>query len=83
MKSDHIAGAEPPAPATAKPHPFENYYHEKEVAEARGVTTRQMERRAGKGPPWLKIGRDVHYPIAGWRQYLRDQERHPLRRRAG
>jgi hypothetical protein len=86
VKSDHVAGAEPAeagAPAAAKPHPFEAYYHEKEVAEARGVTTRalQAERQAGKGPPWLKFGKRVYYPISGWQQYLIEQQ--AIRRRAG
>jgi hypothetical protein len=71
--------------STAKPGPFDGHWHQNQMANERNVTTRalQMERRAGKGPPWLRVGRNVYYPIAGWQQWLREQERHPPRRRAG
>jgi hypothetical protein len=73
----------PGAPVAGKPAAFENCFSDPELAHMRGVTTRTQsrERRLGIGPPFLRDGRRVWYPIPGWHQYLADQGRQT--RRAG
>ena len=54
----------------------EGYMTEKEYAELRGVCVRtiQRERIAGKGAPFIKLGRFVCYRRASVDRWLLDQE---------
>ena len=39
----------------------------------------QSDRLLGNGPPWLRMGRTVLYPIEGFRAWLKANERQPVR----
>jgi hypothetical protein len=56
---------------------------ESEMAEERDLTTRALreERRRRRGPPFIKIGRRVFYPIEGWHAWLRARVQQPVRER--
>jgi hypothetical protein len=60
---------------------FDGYIDEEEMAKQRDVSVRtlQLERQRGDGPPWVKVGRDVYYPIDGFRDWLKSIERRPVR----
>jgi hypothetical protein len=76
------AAAVPQAPGHLKPHPLDGYFTEDEMREARDNKSRramQIERQRGLGPPWVKVGRRILYPIAGWRRYLIEREHNPVR----
>lgn len=62
---------------------LEGYVSECEMAQARGVGTRALraERQRGDGPAWLKINRAIFYPEAGFREWLKAIEQHPVRGR--
>lgn len=57
------------------------YAPEDEIAVARGVGKRTLraERQRGDGPPFVKMGKQVLYPIEGFREWLKARERHPVR----
>jgi hypothetical protein len=57
------------------------YAPEDEIAKARGVGKRTLraERQRGMGPPFVKIGKQILYPIEGFRDWLKANERHPVR----
>jgi hypothetical protein len=57
------------------------YAPEDEIAKARGVGKRTLraERQRGMGPPFVKIGKQILYPIEGFRNWLKANERHPVR----
>jgi len=57
------------------------YAPEDEIAEARGVGKRTLraERQRGDGPPYVKMGKLTLYPIEGFRDWLKSNERHPVR----
>jgi hypothetical protein len=57
------------------------YAPEDEIAEARGVGKRTLraERQRGDGPPFVKMGKQVLYPIEGFRNWLKANERQPVR----
>jgi hypothetical protein len=57
------------------------YAPEDEIAEARGVGKRTLraERQRGDGPPFVKMGKQILYPIEGFRAWLKANERHPVR----
>jgi hypothetical protein len=71
--------AEPEAPRNL----LRGYCTENAMAEARGVAKRTLraERLRGNGPPWIKIGRDIYYSEAGFREWLKAIERRPARGR--
>jgi hypothetical protein len=60
------------------------YMVEPEMAEARHKKPRtlRLERQRGDGPPWVRDGRTILYPIDGFREWLKARERHPVRERA-
>jgi hypothetical protein len=62
----------------------EGYLKEAEMAEEREKSPRTLraERQRGGGPPWVRDGRDVLYPIEGYRTWLKANERRPVRDRA-
>ena len=57
------------------------YAPEDQIAEVRGVGKRTLraERQRGMGPPFVKIGKQILYPIEGFRDWLKANERHPVR----
>jgi hypothetical protein len=56
---------------------------EEEMAEARGIAIRTLraERQRGDGPPWVKITKQVFYPVEGFRAWLKAIEQRPVRAR--
>lgn len=52
---------------------FDGYIPEAEYARQRGVSVRLLrsERKARKGPPFVKVGGAVYYSIEGIREWLR------------
>jgi hypothetical protein len=62
-------------------HLFDGYLSDKEAAAERDVTRRCLsyERQRGKGPPYVKIGQRIYYPIEGFRAWLKSLERQPVR----
>jgi len=60
---------------------LEGYLPEREAANARNKSTRTLraERQRGSGPPWVKDGKQVLYPIEGFRAWLKAIERKPVR----
>jgi hypothetical protein len=71
-------------PASAQTgNPFDEVMSDREYQERRNIGPRaaQLERQQGTGPPYIKIGKQILYfkvRVAAW---LREQERHPPRRR--
>jgi hypothetical protein len=61
--------------------PLAGYLPEAEMAKSRKVTPRTLraERQRGDGPPYVKDGKKVFYPIDGFRAWLKGMERHPVR----
>jgi hypothetical protein len=55
---------------------FDGYINDQEMAAKRGVTPRTLrdERQRRDGPPYVKDGRRVFYPIDGYRDWLRANE---------
>jgi hypothetical protein len=60
---------------------LDGYTPEENMAKARGVTARTLraERQRGDGPPWVKMGKQVLYPNDGFRNWLKANERRPVR----
>lgn len=60
---------------------LDGYTPEENMAKARGVTVRALraERQRGDGPPWVKMGKQVLYPNDGFRNWLKANERRPVR----
>ncbi len=60
---------------------FAGYLSEEEIAAQRGKSTRTLraERQAGVGPPYVRDGRSVLYPVEGFRAWLQASERLPVR----
>jgi hypothetical protein len=60
---------------------LDGYTPEETMAKARGVTVRTLraERQRGDGPPWVKMGKQVIYPNQGFRDWLKANERRPVR----
>ena len=54
---------------------------EQKMAQQRGKSLRTMrlERQRGEGPPYVKDGRQILYPIAGYREWLAANLRRPVR----
>lgn len=61
--------------------PLADYLPDAEMARLRGVTSRtqRAERQRGDGPPWVKDGRRVLYPVKGYSEYLASNVRRPVR----
>ncbi len=62
----------------------EKYRTEKQQAELEGVSLRTLRRRRAlrEGPPWLKIGARVYYPIDSFDAWLESRIIHPIREAA-
>ena len=52
-----------------------------EMAAARDLTERTLraERQRGTGPAYVKVGKRVFYSVQAWKDYLKANERHPVR----
>lgn len=63
---------------------LEGYLSEAELAKQRGkgLRTLRLERQRGDGPPYTRDGRDVLYPVDGFRNWLKAGERKPVRGRS-
>jgi hypothetical protein len=63
---------------------LEGYLSEAEMAHQRGkgLRTLRLERQRGDGPPYTRDGRDVLYPIDGFRAWLKAGERQAVRGRS-
>jgi hypothetical protein len=61
---------------------FDGYISDLEMAAKRGVTPRTLrdERQRRDGPPFVKDGRTILYPIEGYRDWLRANERRSARK---
>jgi hypothetical protein len=59
---------------------FAGYLSEQELAEKRkkSVRTLRLERQLGVGPPYVRDGRSIRYPVDGFRAWLRVNERLPV-----
>jgi hypothetical protein len=53
------------------------------MAETRGIVIRTLraERQRGDGPPWVKITKQIFYPVEGFRAWLKLIEQRPARAR--
>jgi Helix-turn-helix domain len=60
-----------------------DYLPEGDAAKAIGRSHRTLRnwRRTRAGPPFVKIGNLILYPRGGFRDWLKSQERHPVRSR--
>ena len=60
---------------------FSGYLTEGQVAVERKKTKRTLraERQRGDGPPYVKDGKAVLYPVGGFREWLKAIERRPVR----
>jgi hypothetical protein len=52
------------------------------LAAARGLTERTLRagRQRGTGPAYVKVGKRVFYSVQAWKDYLRVNERQPVRK---
>jgi hypothetical protein len=60
---------------------LDGYLNEDEQAAELGVVKRTLRswRQKGEGGPYVKIGKQVFYPIAGTAAWLKTNERTPVR----
>jgi hypothetical protein len=60
---------------------LDGYLNEDEEASALGVVTRTLRswRQRGEGPPYVKVGRQVFYPIDDGTAWLKTNVRAPVR----
>jgi hypothetical protein len=60
---------------------LDGYLNEDEQAAELGVVKRTLRswRQKGEGSPYVKIGKQVFYPIAGTAVWLKANERTPVR----
>ncbi len=66
------------------PDPLAGYLSEEQIAERRRVAKRTLraERQRGDGPPFVKDGKRIYYPLDGFRDWLKSRTRQPVRARA-
>ena len=57
------------------------YATDEQLAKARGISlrTQRLERQRGGGPPFVRDGRQILYPIDGYRAYLNSNMVQPVR----
>jgi hypothetical protein len=71
-------------PAVSRPSRavLAGYMSEEEYCEVRGCSKRtaRAERQRGAGPPWLRLGATIYYPLDGFAAFLKAREVHPVRR---
>jgi hypothetical protein len=62
-------------------NPLADYWPDSEMAKIRGVTprTQRAERQRGDGPPYVRDGKKIYYPLAGFREWLKAREHQPVR----
>jgi hypothetical protein len=60
---------------------LDDYLNEDEQAAELGVVKRTLRswRQRGQGAPYVKIGKQIFYPIAGTAAWLKANERAPVR----
>lgn len=70
-------------PAESADGLLEGYVSEHEMAEERCIALRTLraERQRGDGPTWVKITKQIFYPIEGFRAWLKAIEQRPARAR--
>ncbi len=58
-----------------------NHLTEEQEADALGVVTRTLRawRQRGEGPPFVKVGKKILYPIDGNAAWLKAKEQLPVR----
>jgi hypothetical protein len=66
---------------TSLADPLAGYLPEDQIAAKRRVSKRTLrsERQRGDGPPFVKLGKQVFYPLDGFRGWLKSIERQPVR----
>jgi hypothetical protein len=62
---------------------LDGYIEDSRVAKERDLSQRaqRAERQRGEGPPYVKIGKKIYYPVDGFRAWLKSIERMPVRAR--
>jgi hypothetical protein len=75
---DGVIMSELPEASSASP---DGYLTEDEVAAQRRKAKRTLrdERRRRAGPPFVKDGHRIFYPLEGFRTWLKSMERQPVR----
>lgn len=70
---------------TITANPLAGYVPDVEMATIRNVSPRTLrsERQRGDGPPYVKAGKKIYYPLAGFREWLKSRERQPVRSARG
>lgn len=63
--------------------PLAGYLPEDQIAEKRKVSKRTLrsERQRGEGPPYVKDGKRIYYPLDGFRDWLKARTHQPIRAR--
>jgi hypothetical protein len=61
--------------------PLAGYLPDAELAKIRKVTprTQRAERQRGEGPPYVRDGKKIYYPLSGFREWLKSREHQPVR----
>jgi hypothetical protein len=61
--------------------PLAGYAPEAEMARIRKKTQRTLrsERQRGEGPPYVRDGKKIYYPLDGFRDWIKSHERQPVR----
>jgi hypothetical protein len=61
--------------------PLAGYAPEAEMARIRKKTQRTLrsERQRGEGPPYVRDGKKIYYPLDGFRDWIKSRERQPVR----
>ena len=59
------------------------YTPEADTADELNVSTRTLRkwRQLRVGPPWVEVGRQIHYPDEGRAQWIKSREVHPVAQR--
>jgi hypothetical protein len=61
--------------------PLAAYLPDEEMAKVRRVTprTQRAERQRGNGPPFVRDGKKIYYPLDGFRDWLKARTCQPVR----
>jgi hypothetical protein len=62
-------------------NPRSGYISDTKMSVVRHKSRRvlRQERQEGRGPPFVKDGREILYSVEGYRRYLASRERQPVR----